>query len=268
MTELHRVRPPGRSFAGHERVAVVLVIGGVLLAIAKPWGSTAERPIPTPSAAAIATAVPSGLSTTPDGEFRFDPDMFGPFEPAPDWSIWPAGYFISVQYVTRAPGGRAVASPAVPPPSADPTLPSPGVTSPNPGSPSPPPPTDPGPNWPAMIDVGPGDHLLWLGINTPRGWTVGDWALSRADPDGSLVDVEVRRLPSKWDDHFTVLSLPAVAGSDGLADWPAGDYRLELSVSPGDIMQTIRIVVRTDVGPETPLPAEPGRSRGPSGPPA
>jgi hypothetical protein len=262
MAELKPVRLPPSSFGGRDRAAMTLVAIGILAAIIKPWGGgQGDRPAPTAyPTAAIASSEPPA-----DDGRRFDPDMFGPFEPPPDWSIWPAGYFISVQYVTRAGAPGPSLTPA--PPSASPgTSGSPAGASGSPGSTepagsagpgpsqSPGPSSGPGPSssprvadWPPEIDVGPGDHLVWLGINTPRGWTLRSVELHRMQPEGSSVVVPVRRLPSRWDDHFTVIGLPIDAVSDRLADWPPGTFELRIVVDPGGIRRTIVVRVRTFV---------------------
>jgi hypothetical protein len=216
---------------------------GMVAAIAKPWGDDGIRTAagPTPSFGAAPTPPPVGIAG-----HAFDPKMFGPFEPAPDWSIWPAGYFVSVQYVTRQANDR--------PPGAPPTRPSPapGATA----SPSPPP--DPsvaviGPDWPAEVVVGPGDHLVWLGVDTPLGWTIRDTVLRRLGSDGSLTNMPLTRLPSDWDDHFAVLGIPVDASSERLTDWQPGTYRLDVTVDPGRITRTIRITILTTPDP-SPVP--------------
>ncbi len=70
--------------------------------------------------------------------------------------------------------------------------------------------------------------------------------------------VATERLPSPWDDHFTVLGIPAADDGDTLSVWPTGDYRLDLTVLPGEIRRTIAIGVRTLEAPTFELlPARP-----------
>jgi hypothetical protein len=240
MTEVRRVSAPGSPFGGRDRAIGAVVAIGIAVAIIKPWGGgpglSPATPRPSPSVAA--TPAPAVL----DGH-AFDPKLFGPFEPAPDWSIWPAGYFVSVRYVSR----QAVDSPATEPPAAPGTEPSPAV----PPTPSPDPagPPDEGPAWPHEIVVGPGDHLLWLGINTPLGWTIRDTSLTRTSPGVATEDVPLTRLPSDWDDHFAVLGIPVAPGAERLVDWPPGHYRLAITVDPGRVTRTIEVQILTTPEP-------------------
>lgn len=245
MTEVRRVTVSGSPFGGRDRAVGAVIAVGIAVAIIKPWGDgprPAATPRPSPSIAA--TAAPVTLAG-----HSYDQKLFGPFEPAPDWSIWPAGYFVSVRYVSR----QAIDSAANGPSAAPAAQPSP--TSSATPAPAPSRPPDAGPAWPAEIVVGAGDHLLWLGINTPHGWTIRETTLRRTAADGSLVDVALTRLPSDWDDHFAVLGIPVELGAERLVDWPSGRYRLAITVDPGRITRTIEILVLTTPEP----PAAPPR---------
>jgi hypothetical protein len=223
-------------------VLVVVVGIALLVAIIKPWGPETGAPMSSPYASSKVSASAS------DGRgFELRTEMFGPFEPTPEWSIWPAGYFVSVMYVARAPRNVVVASP-VPSDKGPNARPSPSVPAPSPSSP-------PGADWPATIDVGVDDHLLWIGINTPRGWTLDRALLRRIGADGASTAVEIRRIPSPWPDHFTALALAAPGSERDLAVWPAGVYNLELAVSPGDIRRTLEIRIQTAPDPAPELPS-------------
>ena len=237
MTDVQRVSRPGSPFSDRDRALALVVTIGVLVAIAKPWGGDAgpvNPVIPFPSRPAPSAEAP--LPGRP-----YEPELFGPFEPAPSWSIWPAGYFVSVKYVTRRgqPGSEPGPSPS--------GSPAPSGTVPS----SAPPSTEAarGPDWPPIIEVGPGDHLLWLGVDTPLGWTIRSSTLTRIGPDGRPVDVPITRLPSDWDDHFAVLGIPVAGRSDRLTDWPRGEYRLTITVDPGGLARTI--VVRIETLPDS-----------------
>lgn len=235
MTDLQRVSGPGWPFGARDRAIALLAAIGILAAIAKPWGveNGDQSPrLPEPSADVAATSSPVPLAG-----HAYDPKLFGPFEPAPDWSVWPAGYFVSVQYVTREAVDRRPSSPPAGA-SGAPSLPPPGSNGPDPS------PVGSGPDWPAEIVVGPGDHLLWIGIDTPLGWTIRDAVLQRVS-GGTLRAVPITRLPSEWDDHFAVYGIPVVASTDRLTEWPPGTYRLEVTVDPGRVTRTIRITIMT-----------------------
>jgi hypothetical protein len=225
MAELQPVPRARSPFHGREgSVAIVLGIA-LLVAIVKPWGSGEPEPSPyrMPTPSPPASEASGGLVTT------LHTDLFGPFEPTPEWSIWPAGYFVSVMYVARAPRSAGASPSPGSGPSASPL---------------------PGAEWPATIDVGAEDHLLWLGIDTPRGWTLESAVLHRIDPDGTDTVVATRMIPSPWPDHFSVLALGSSGAETSLAVWPAGDYRLALSVSPGDVRRTLQVRIRTIPAPE------------------
>ena len=222
MAELQPVPKVPSPVDGHEGVVAVLLGIALLLVVVKPWGSTADRLEPTASPFPSHTAAPSSAGA----RSVLETDLFGPFEPTPEWSIWPAGYFVSVMYVARAPRTEPLASPA------------PSATA------------LPGADWPATIEVGEQDHLLWLGIDTPRGFKLETATLRRANDDGSGAIVETRLIPSPWPSHFSVVALARGTADTALAVWPAGEYRLQLVASPGDIRRTIQIRIRTIADPE------------------
>ena len=245
MTEVRRVSAPGSPFSGRERAIAAVVTIGVLAAILKPWGSDpgAGAVTPRPSARASAAATPAPVDLA---GHAYDQNLFGPFEPAPDWSIWPAGYFVSVRYVTR----EAVDQPIVEPTASPAGRPSSSAT-----PSAAPPASGDGPAWPPGIVVGPGDHLLWLGINTPLGWTIRDAGLRLTGTDGSRTEVPLTRLPTDWGDHFAVLGIPMGPASERLIDWPPGRYRLSITVDPGRITRTIEISIMTAPEPVAAPPA-------------
>ena len=179
MAELQPVPNAPSPVAGREGAVAVLLGIALLLVIVKPWGSAADRAEPSASPFPSHTAAPSASADTAS---VLEVDLFGPFEPTPEWSIWPAGYFVSVMYVARAP--RTEAQPSL----------APSATSP------------PGADWPARIEVGEQDHLLWLGIDTPRGFKLETATLRRAGrrekEPGQLRPFRHLRLRTWWTDQI------------------------------------------------------------------
>ena len=223
MAELQPVPNKPSPVAGREGAVAVLLGIALLAVIVKPWGSTTDRAAATASPFPSHTAEPS---TAVDQDPDLQVALFGPFEPTPEWSIWPAGYFVSVMYVARAPHAEPQPSLA------------PSATSP------------PGADWPARIEVGEQDHLLWLGIDTPRGFKLETATLRRVNADGTGTIVDTRMIPSPWPSHFSVVALARGSADAALAVWPAGEYDLQLVASPGDIRRTIHISIRTLPDPE------------------
>jgi hypothetical protein len=238
MAELQPVPNKPSPVAGREGAVALLLAIALLAVIIKPWGSTTDRAEATASPFPSHTAAPS---TAVGGDSGLQVALFGPFEPTPEWSIWPAGYFVSVMYVARAPRREV-------PPSVAPSR-RPGASPPASATPSASP--EPGAEWPSTIEVGADDHLLWLGIDTPRGWTLDSAVLRRIDDDGTSSVVATRMIPSPWPSHFSVLAMAAGGDRGRLAVWPAGDYRLTLSVSPGGIRRTLEIRIGTTAAPTT-----------------
>jgi hypothetical protein len=218
MAELQPVPNKPSPVAGREGTVAVLLGIALLVVIVKPWGSETDRAVATASPFPSHTAEPSS-AVGKDADLQVA--LFGPFEPTPEWSIWPAGYFVSVMYVARAP--RTEPRSSLAPPASAP----------------------PGAEWPARIEVGEQDHLLWLGIDTPRGFKLETATLRRANADGTSTIVDTRMIPSPWPSHFSVVALPHPTTDTQLTVWPAGDYGLQLVVSPGDIRRTIEISIRT-----------------------
>lgn len=241
MSGLQRVPAPRVPFGRHGDLAAIALFVIVAILIAKPWGGGSaprdasppptERPMP-------ATAGPTPFAAG----YAYDPGIFGPFEPRPEWSIWPAGFFVTVLYVTREARDLATVQPSTAAPGTSVAI----------GMPEPAAATEPGAGWPALITIGPGDHLLWLGINTPLDWTVRETAVRRRGEDGFRKEVPVVRLPSDWGPPFTVIGIPTSAGSDRLAVWARGSYDLEVTLDPGAVTRSIRIEIET----LEPLPTE------------
>jgi hypothetical protein len=79
-----------------------------------------------------------------------------------------------------------------------------------------------------LVDLGPSDHLVALGINTPLDVKVEEiilWSVEGRLP----AMVPIVRLPALWEStHFLVIAPedPAAAGQPGA--WEPGRYRLDL----------------------------------------
>jgi hypothetical protein len=162
--------------------------------------------------------------------FAYDQSVFGPFEPEPEWSVWPGGFFVTILYVTRE---------AHQEPSAAPT-PSGGLPAPSSS-----PPGTAAAGWPASITIGPGDHLLWLGLDTPLAFTVRTATVWRLHEDGSRTSVPVVRLPTEWGANFAVIGIPVAPGSDRLSVWPRGEYEVSVQLGPNGEMRTLSVDIHT-----------------------
>ena len=232
MAATERVPAPRVPFGGRGNVAALVLLGLVVLLIAKPWGSPAARADPAPMSAA-ASAGPTPAPTLVEAGFGYDQSVFGPFEPAPEWSVWPGGFFVTVLYVTREASSEPSGNSSPSGPAASPASPavSPGAS------------VEPG--WPAVVTIGPGDHLLWLGLDTPVAFTVRSTEIWRLDPDGTRSSVAVARLPSAWGPYFAVIGIPIYPGSQRLTIWPQGTYEVAATLDPGGELKTVRVEVQT-----------------------
>jgi hypothetical protein len=240
VTETQRVQAPRLPLGGRGEIAAILLVALVSALILKPWATPAAAPQTGPNP--FSTPPPRPAPTFVQPGYPYEQDIFGPFEPGSEWSIWPAGFFITVQYVTRTanetPGANEPAAPTGEP------RPTEGASGQR--------------GWPSVVTIGPGDHLLWLGLDTPREWRVFDVAVWLVGAGGGRSAVPAARLPSVWGPNFTVLGLPVSPGSDRLKVWPAGSYEVVVLLDPGPVRKTFRLEILT-----TP----PRSSTGPSRPP-
>ena len=235
-----RVPGPSSPLEGRSGKVIAVIVIGVMVAIIKPWGTITPGP-------ATSSTVPSPAPTvlpTPSVEEvpNYDPEVFGLYEPTPNWELWPAGYLVSFGFATRIEGGR-VASPA---PSGSPGVAGAGASPASSGSPDRPVSSrdaSAGPVWPATIRFSSGSHLSLLGINTPLGYAVSSIELTRTDPDGIRTDVATVRPPSPWPAHFTVVAVDAGNGRDPKESWLPGRYLFDLVFEPGPISRSIEIVI-------------------------
>lgn len=238
MAEFQRVplRPrPDRNWLPRLGVALAAFL---LVAIVKPWDLGGI------GAAGEASAEPTFFvrPTERTGPRPYDPQLFSGREPDPAWELWPAGYV--VQFGLAGPvkvHGPDDASPApegtdaAPPPASGvpPASDAPGsepTTAPPTSGPTPQTPLGEG-----FVDLGPADHLIALGINTPLEFRVETVALSRLEDD-SITPVAIVRLPTLWEStHFTVIAPEDPTAAGQAAVWEAGLYRLELTTAFGEV---------------------------------
>jgi hypothetical protein len=221
-----------------------VVVVGLVVAIIKPWGngigpSVASAPLQTVSSTPLPTPSPSAA---PAGVYNFL--AFGTNEPPPGWELWPAGRLASFSFAMRidmaaqdVPVGGPVASGS--PPVATPTpVETPLGTPSAAGVPV---------DWP-IIRIPRGSVLDLVGINQPLGYVVHIVGLTRIDADGSVTPVRVLLSTSPWPTHFTTFGYAPSTTEDSMAKWPAGHYRLDLTIDPGAVSRILDIVVE---GPAT-----------------
>jgi len=230
MSDLKPVARPSFLLEGRGGKALALVGLAIVIALLKPWGSGGETSGPTeaslPTASPRPSAPPPTAPPTPDprdvDSRPYDPLIFGDHELPAMWGLWPAGYMVSFGFAMN-------------------TEPS----SPAGGGPSSAPSSRPGtadPIWPVAIDIPLGNHLLLIGVNTPKGHSVDSIYLTRLLADGRTADVPVVRLPSPWSSHFTVIGVDGGYGVSRTAIWLPGLYRLDLLID-GTIERSIEIRV-------------------------
>jgi hypothetical protein len=234
MSELKPVSRPPFLLDGRGGIALVAVVIALLVVLVKPWGTgtspgLATIPTAEPTATATPTAAPTPLASPTldvgDGVSRpYDPLIFGDKELQPTWGLWPAGYLVTFGFAMNTePTAAPAASPAG----------SPSRASLDPGAPL----------WPEAIDIPLGNHLLLIGVSTPRGYRVDTVSLTRSTLDGGTEDVPTVRPPSPWPTHFTVIGIDVGRGSARTAFWTPGTYELSLTIEPGAIARTVEVRV-------------------------
>lgn len=232
-------RPPPRSWLPALGSVMVLLVA---LAVVKPWQAPqAGDPnggVPTQSAAPVAprTAMPRSDRNT------YDPRLFGNREPDAAWELWPAGYVVEFGMAgpvdvhgqeSAAPSGGPAASPE----------PDRSAVAGGSAAPSPLPPA-PSPGAEHVVDLGPADHLIALGINTPADVRVTEvrlWLDGRRQC--FCVAVPIVRLPTLWEsDHFLVIGIADPDRPGDTGPWTPGEYRLELETVAGEV-RSVRLRV-------------------------
>ena len=238
MSELTPVRLGRSGVDGVARLLTAFLLGGLLVAIIKPWGSGTGAAPPAssaqPSAAAVASLLPEDIVGF--SALDYDPQIFGSHEPASDWAIWPAGYLVTFGFVIQLSGDEGPSgSPAAATPTAPAATPATPGSSPNN--------LGPGPVWPARFDVPEGNHLFLIGVDMPQGFVLTSHELLRIESGGSFTTIPSATLPSPWPSHFAVLGIrdPLAFSDTRLIVWPAGDYSLKLGFEPGGYSRSILI---------------------------
>lgn len=226
----------------------MFVLGALLVAIIKPWGAPVATTVVVATPSPSLSLSPSASASVPPeigfSSLQYDPSIFGNHEPAPTWAIWPAGYLVTFGFVVQVPGTASTVPQGSASPSARPH-PTPTATAGAAAarSPSPGPGQASDPDWPTRFVVPEGNHLFLIGINMPRGYSVGSAQLGRYGPDGNLVSVDVERLQSPWPEHFAVIGIPTSSGEGRLDVWTPGLYRLDLDFEPGAISPSFEVLI-------------------------
>jgi hypothetical protein len=259
MDDLTPVKGPASPFEGRSAKVIAVIVIGILVALIKPWGTATSVPLARASAAPTAVAAtPRPGSPTPFDAFAgYDHELFGIYEPEPRWELWPAGYLVSFGYAIRIGSTSTETSPpqTAPGASASPARPvATSATTPKPGADE--------PNWPATITIANGNNLGLIGVNMPLGYRIASVAIVRVKADDSEQSLDVAEAASQWPSHFRVFGLADGTGGEVVANWPAGNYRLDLEFEPGAISRSIAIVV------SAPSPADGSASSAPSERPA
>lgn len=240
MADFQRVpveRPLPRNWLPTLGWGLAIGIGVVVL---KPWaGGTGPEPMLTSAPSVVVAAEP----TPGTDRRRYDPRLFGGREPDPAWELWPAGYV--VQFGMAGPlrvDGHGPPGPSPhPAPSARPVASTPPQETADPGA-SPvarPSATAPGPAGAFVVDLGPTDHLIALGINHPSEVVILEVRLWAQQGETCCpVAVPIVHLETTWpSDHFVVIGIedPDAPGADG--PWPPGEYRLDLLLAAGEVRE-------------------------------
>jgi hypothetical protein len=229
MAEFERVplRPrPSRNWLPTAGLAFTVFLA---FAIVKPWESSPATTAADPTARPTFFIRPTART----GPLGYDPRLFGGREPDPAWELWPAGYV--VQFGLAGPvkvhgQDGASASPGAGAPEPEQSDAAPGA-SPGAAVPTIPPPGD------GVVDLGPADHLIALGINTPLAVRVEEVRLSILEDD-SITPIPLVRLPTLWEsDHFIVVAPEDQAIPGQPAPWEPALYRLDLITAFGEVRE-------------------------------
>jgi hypothetical protein len=237
-------RQPPRSWLSTLGAVAAVVLA---LAVIKPWGDPGS-PAPTAGATANRSARPP--ATVRPERTEYDPRLFGIREPEPAWELWPAGYVVEfgIAGPLRVDGQDKPAGSEEPPASEGPSAT--GVPGPGPGATSGPEPTTAAPDPAAalVVDLGPADHLVALGINTPLDVRVAEIFLWMQQGEGCCSEpVRIVRLPTLWDSrHFLVIGIEDPERPGDTGPWPPAEYRLDLVTTVGET-RSVRLRVSPPV---------------------
>lgn len=223
MAELTRVPAPRRPFSGWEGRAVSLVVVGVLLAIAKPWGEDAAPRPPPPSPSTDPSTLPILLE--PVG-LTYDPTGWGPSPTLDGWAILTRHSATELDFLDRADAATT------PIPSVIPADPETTIVS--------------GP----VVRLGRADELDALALAHPAGTTVDVVRLWHLPDGGPPRRVDIGEVSPPWPGR----GLTMVAHrQNGMAPthvlpWDPGLYRLDLLVGPAGRVRSVMLAVRPGLG--------------------
>jgi hypothetical protein len=224
MADLAPVPGQRSPFDGWRGWVVGVVVIGMLVAVAKPWGSDAETAVASPSAPNASARVAQEPAPVPTTAGRiFDPFLLGPTAPSAAWAILAPRGLTALDFLAADPVASPSAGPAV-----DPSAPSPDVVA--------------GP----VVELGTTDDPGALAIAHPREVSLGAIRLWRFTPDGSPARVDLDRLAAAWAaPHVAVLGhRRSDMEPDVVLGWDPGLYRLDLLIEPGDAVRSVMLVVR------------------------
>jgi hypothetical protein len=228
---------------------MLLVVVALAFAVLKPWSWFPDQAAGV-AASALTSLAPSAsrVPTKTNGfeDLVYDPSIFGIHEPQAAWALWPATFLVTFGFVFQVPE-LAAAPPSQPGASVSPSPAASARASPS-GSEGPaatqgqtP---DGGPAWPAQFTSPAGYHLFLIGVDMPAGYSLSAARLFRVLGDGTLQIIDLAQLESPWPEHFAVIGIPGPAGTNRLAVWAPGTYRLSLTFDPNArVMRTVEIDV-------------------------
>jgi hypothetical protein len=224
MAALAPVPAPRSPFDGWRGWAVGIVVIGILVAVAKPWGGGPEGR-PAPSAVAVSSADADGPMALPPPAAPagqpFDLAALGDLAPGPAWTLVTSHARTPLEHLERPTGGPD---------------PRPSVESVGEGIVA-------GP----VIDLGTTDDLGALAIAHPSEVSLAAIRLWRFATDGDGPSrVELDPVPSPWPvGHVAVLAhRDAATGPDRVLAWEAGLYRLDLLIEPVGAVRSVMLSVR------------------------
>lgn len=206
MAELRRVPGPRSPFDGWRGPAVGIVVIGIALAVAKPWGDAPPAARPDPTATLAPTPAP--ISRVPVGRI-LDPAAFGVEAPPAEWAILTAEKTIRLDFLDRAD-----ADPPVEPESDDEGS-GPIVSGP-------------------VVELGTTDDVDAIVIAHPADRSITVIRAWQFVDGGAPRRLELGRLASPWAvDHVEVVGRRrSEMGADRVLPWPPGLYRIDLLVEP------------------------------------
>ena len=215
MAELAPVPAPRSPFDGWRGWAVSVIVVGLLLAIAKPWGDAPDpaRPVPT----ALRTDRPPPIAIAPLGRV-FEPEAFGPAPPRAAWALLTRARTVPLDFVERA----------------DATADDPHDTTATAG------PGDVVVSGP-VVELGSSDDVDAIVIAHPLDRTVTTVRAWRFETGGAPRRLELGRLPSPWPAAPVAVVAHRDAGMDAgrVLPWEPGLYRLDLLAEPGSLIVSV-----------------------------